>query len=124
MENALLDPKQEINYSTSKFYDMTRVNEIRMVKGFFWERLELENFPLDTQELSVVVTSKFTNKEIDLITDPEHSSSMTLKLQGYLSISKSGICLNLLILATWLVMICLIHETQSLIKIMLFIKIK
>ena len=58
---------------------MTRVNEIRMVKGFFWERLELENFPLDTQELSVVVTSKFTNKEIDLITDPEHSSSIDFK---------------------------------------------
>ncbi len=79
VENALLEPKQEINYVISKFYDMTRVKEIRFVKGYFWERLELENFPLDTQELSIVVTSKLTNNEIDILQDPEFSSSIDFK---------------------------------------------
>jgi hypothetical protein len=39
IENALLDPKEEIIYEIKKFYDMVRVKEIRFVKGFFWEKV-------------------------------------------------------------------------------------
>jgi hypothetical protein len=79
IENALLEPKQEISYFISKFYDMTRVREIRFAKGYFWERLELENFPLDTQELSVVVSSKLTNNQIEILQDPDSPSFIDFK---------------------------------------------
>jgi hypothetical protein len=41
IENILLEPKEVINYEIKKFYDMIRVKETRVVKGFFWEKLEL-----------------------------------------------------------------------------------
>ena len=47
IENALLDPKEEIIYEIKKFYDMVRVKEIRFVKGFFWEKVNLLLFLLE-----------------------------------------------------------------------------
>jgi hypothetical protein len=41
IRNFLLEPKEIINYEIKKFYDMIRVKETRVVKGFFWEKLEL-----------------------------------------------------------------------------------
>ena len=49
VENALLEPKQEINYVISKFYDMTRVKEIRFVKGYLSNKCFLENYRFDKQ---------------------------------------------------------------------------
>ena len=79
IENMLLEKAEEISYTTSKFYDMIRVREERLVKGYFWERLELETFPVDTQELSIVVASRRTHSEIDFLSDPETPSFIDYK---------------------------------------------
>ena len=41
IENILLEPKEIIKYEIKKFYDMIRIKETRLIKGFFWEKLEL-----------------------------------------------------------------------------------
>ena len=48
-------------------------------QSVFWERLELENFPVDTQELSIVVASKLTHSEIDFLSDLENPSFINYK---------------------------------------------
>ncbi|RMZ95185.1 gamma-aminobutyric acid receptor subunit rho-2-like [Brachionus plicatilis] len=71
IENSINEPKEEITYELQKFYNMTKVFEKRTVKGFFWEKLELEHFPLDVQELSIVICSKLKPNEVELKLDPE-----------------------------------------------------
>lgn len=47
--------------------------------GYFWEKLELENFPLDIQELSIVLTSKLKYTQMEFKTDPDKPSSINYK---------------------------------------------
>lgn len=35
----------------------------------FWERLELQYFPFDVQELSIIIASKLTTDDVKLISD-------------------------------------------------------
>ena len=49
IENAIGDLKQEIRYRTRKVNGVCRVHEIRNLKGIFWERLELWDFPLGNE---------------------------------------------------------------------------
>jgi hypothetical protein len=54
IENAITDPKEEINYKIlkdSEQNDKFFVSEIRKVRVLAWENLELESFPLDIQDL-------------------------------------------------------------------------
>lgn len=53
IENAITDPKEEINYKILKDSDNGKlfVSEIRKVRVLAWENLELEYFPLDIQDL-------------------------------------------------------------------------
>lgn len=44
-----------------------RVSEMRKLRGVFYERLELYDFPMDTQELSITLTSKRKSNEIEFI---------------------------------------------------------
>jgi hypothetical protein len=44
--------------------------------GNFWERLELESFPIDVQELSIIVASRLSSDEIHLEADPTKWSHM------------------------------------------------
>lgn len=71
IENSINEPKEETSFELKKFYDMTKVYEKRLIKGFFWERLELEHFPLDIQELSIVICSKLKPNEVELKSDPD-----------------------------------------------------
>jgi hypothetical protein len=43
-----------------------KVIEIRKIRGVFYERLELYDFPMDMQELSVTLTSKLSVDEVEL----------------------------------------------------------
>lgn len=82
IENALQLSKEEITYKVTKVPqdpDHVFITEVRKVKGFFWERLELEHFPLDTQELSVILASGRDPCEIKLITDRNHMSHIDLE---------------------------------------------
>jgi hypothetical protein len=44
-----------------------RVCEMRKIRGVFYERLELYDFPMDTQELSITLTSKRNAREIQFV---------------------------------------------------------
>lgn len=75
-ENILNEPREELSLKLVWDDESRRVmvSEIRKVKGLFWENLELENFPLDVQDLSVVVASKRSHKHVDLVPmQPEYS---------------------------------------------------
>lgn len=44
----------------------------------FWERLELFNFPVDIQELSVILASRLGPHEVKLVPEPDRLSFMNL----------------------------------------------
>jgi hypothetical protein len=68
IENAVNDPKEEVSYKIvmDKQTNLLMVSEIRKVKGLFHEHLELENFPLDIQDLSVQICSKKSGKKVKI----------------------------------------------------------
>ncbi|CAF0930392.1 unnamed protein product [Brachionus calyciflorus] len=76
IENALPDVRENISYSISRYFDNTFVTETRYLKGSFWERLELQKFPLDIQELSVTIATKFHRSEVNLISNSVKKSSL------------------------------------------------
>ncbi len=57
IENALGDLKEQIKYSVklSKEDNKIYICEHRDIKGLFWEKLELQHFPCDVQDLSISV---------------------------------------------------------------------
>lgn len=55
-----------------------RVQEIRRVKGIFYERLELNDFPLDLQEISVRLSSKKSINEVVLIENRQEPSTVDI----------------------------------------------
>ena len=67
IENVINDAKEEITYRIVQQQSGLMVCEIRKVKGVFWENLELENFPLDIQNLSVIILSKKSGKKVNFI---------------------------------------------------------
>jgi hypothetical protein len=46
LENAVANLKQDIKYRVERVNDVTKIYECRLIKGVFWERLELWDFPL------------------------------------------------------------------------------
>ena len=75
IENAINDPKEEI---TSKILKDSEgrifVSEIRKVRVLAWENLELESFPLDIQDLSLLIASKKSGNKVNfIINQPEVS---------------------------------------------------
>ncbi|CAF0974856.1 unnamed protein product [Brachionus calyciflorus] len=82
IENAFQEPKEIVKYEVNQ--DITNLNnyivvEKRNIKGVFWERLELQNFPVDVQELSITCISKLNPNEIKLISDPCKISHIDFK---------------------------------------------
>lgn len=71
IENGLGDLKEQIRYSAkrSKQDNQIYICEHRDVKGFFWEKLELQYFPTDVQDLSISIASMLYNDRVLLITD-------------------------------------------------------
>ncbi|CAF0942644.1 unnamed protein product [Brachionus calyciflorus] len=77
IENSLHDVKEEIKYKIDKIDDYRReITETRIAKGNFWERIELQNFPLDTQELSITLASKRKTTQVNLIQNQERISTI------------------------------------------------
>lgn len=92
VENSLNDPKQtvyykvkkelidtnvgqnELNSSQSKTFTKFWLYEYRKIKGHFFEKLDLQYFPLDVQGLSIIVTTFKSNKEVSLIHNTKKSS--------------------------------------------------
>lgn len=53
-----------------------RVCEMRKIRGVFYERLELYDFPMDTQELSITLTSKRNSREIEFVENEKDPCSV------------------------------------------------
>ncbi|CAF0795572.1 unnamed protein product [Rotaria sordida] len=78
VKNALGDIKQEVAselvdhldepiYTDKKKYDTIYVWEIRKVVGTFWEKLELNSFPADVQQLSIQIVTRHPIEECILV---------------------------------------------------------
>lgn len=72
IENALHEKfQEEISYEVVNEEKRTLVIETRISKGSFWERMELNDFPLDIQELSICLTTKHKPEICTLEADPK-----------------------------------------------------
>jgi hypothetical protein len=78
VKNALGDVKEEVAcelvdhldqpiYTDNKTYDIIYVWEIRKVVGTFWEKLELNSFPVDVQQLSLQIVTRCPIEECVLV---------------------------------------------------------
>jgi len=62
----------KINKEDDKIY----ICEHRDIRGLFWEKLELQHFPSDVQDLSISITSMLYDDKVLLIDDPYHSNEV------------------------------------------------
>jgi hypothetical protein len=72
VENALGELKEQITYRVSKsgIDNNIYVCEQRDIKGLFWEKLELQHFPSDVQDLSISIASMLYDDKVLLTADP------------------------------------------------------
>lgn len=67
-ENAINDVKEDIRYRViSDKNDKPMICEIRKIKGIFWEKLELQDFPLDIQDLTITIATKKSGSRVNFI---------------------------------------------------------
>jgi hypothetical protein len=78
IENALGDLKEQIRYSAKKSKEENEIYvcEHRDIKGLFWEKLELQHFPSDVQDLSISIASMLYNDKVVLNAEPYHLSGV------------------------------------------------
>lgn len=77
IENALHDVKEELSYKVTRLEDgKILITETRSSRGSFWERIELQNFPIDVQELSITVASRFKSANVKLVADTNKISNL------------------------------------------------
>lgn len=102
IENALNDPKQTVHYKIKKeIFEIKDHNnnennddlnpagnvrfkfwlyEYKKVRGYFFEKLELNYFPVDVQDLSIIVTTFRSNKEVSLVENKKKLSIVNSNL--------------------------------------------
>ena len=82
IENAIGDLKEQIRYSAKKCKEDKKfyICEHRDIRGLFWEKLELQHFPSDIQELSISIGSILYNDKVILIADPYHLSGINREI--------------------------------------------
>lgn len=74
IDNAVNEPREQTEYSIVSENDKFMVYEIKKIKGVFSESLELQNFPLDIQNLTLHVTSRNSTEEMNfVVAQPEFS---------------------------------------------------
>ncbi|CAF1079592.1 unnamed protein product [Rotaria sordida] len=77
IENAFGDLKEQIRYSAKKTSNgQVCICELREIKGYFWEKLELHHFPSDIQELTISVGSMLYDDKVILMPDPYYRSGI------------------------------------------------
>jgi hypothetical protein len=82
IENAIGELKEQIRYSAKKSRKNSQIYicEHRDIKGLFWEKLELQHFPSDVQELSISIGSIYYNDKVILMADPYHLSGINREI--------------------------------------------
>lgn len=79
VENAVNETKNETSLKIfANSQNLLMVSEIRHVRGVFHENLELENFPLDVQDLTVCICSKKSGRKVNLIQTQPASASVKI----------------------------------------------
>lgn len=79
IENALDLSKNNVTYKIEKDNsNKTVITEMRRAKGTFWERLELHDFPIDIQELSISIVSTLNSYEVKIVPDKNKPSFIDL----------------------------------------------
>ncbi|CAF0905355.1 unnamed protein product [Adineta steineri] len=78
IENTIGDLKEQIRYTAKKSKEDNQIYvcEHRDIKGVFWEKLELQHFPTDVQDLSISIGSMLYNDRVILVVDPYHGSGV------------------------------------------------
>ena len=79
IENALSEQKDS-SWQTAGLNERGEayISERRKLRGVFLENLELQNFPLDVQDLSVTVVSERQDSEVEIVADEEDPSSVNV----------------------------------------------
>ncbi|CAF2077030.1 unnamed protein product, partial [Rotaria magnacalcarata] len=82
IENSFSELKEQITYSAKKLtYDnKIYVFETREVQGMFWEKLELQHFPSDVQDLSISIASRLFIDTVILASDLKYPSVVNRKV--------------------------------------------
>lgn len=78
IENAISESNHEIFRKIIDQNSKLKVYQVQKIKGIFWENLELENFPLDIQNLTIIILSKKSEKKINLIMMQEEISRIRI----------------------------------------------
>ncbi|CAF1336233.1 unnamed protein product, partial [Didymodactylos carnosus] len=78
IDNNVGELKQEIFYTVIQHPEeqSSEICEHRTMKGTFWEKLELQHFPVDVQDLSISITTKHSSSEVVLKQDESRLSSI------------------------------------------------
>lgn len=67
IDNAINDPREQVSYKILFEDKKYLVSEVKKLKGIFSENLELANFPLDIQDLTLQITSKNSTNKVNFI---------------------------------------------------------
>lgn len=80
IENMLQEQREQVVYEVKRRVKdgCWSVLERKHIKGVFWEKLELHNFPLDIQELSVILSSRLSLTEVKLMDDSQRKSNVSI----------------------------------------------
>ena len=79
IENALNEQKDSTWQTASvNSRGEAYISERRKLRGVFLENLELENFPLDVQDLSITVVSERIDAEVEIVPDEEEPSTVNV----------------------------------------------
>jgi len=77
IHNVMGEAKQEVWHDVESMPDgSVWVVERRRAKGIFTETMELMEFPFDTQDISVLLTSELSSDEVELDEDPVDISTV------------------------------------------------
>jgi hypothetical protein len=79
--NAIGDLKDEITYTVRyDKYDQAMVTEHHKLRGILWERMELQHFPVDVQELSLSITTARTKDELIFVRNQSKPSGVNRRV--------------------------------------------
>lgn len=79
IDNILAETKEATWQTATMDRGQAFIMERRRVRGIFMENLELNDFPLDVQDLTVTITSERPDTEIDIIPDENEMSAINIQ---------------------------------------------
>ena len=79
--NDIGNMKNDINYSLRyNKQGQALITEHHRIKGIFWERMELQHFPFDVQELSLTLTTTRDNGDVIFVRNEQKPSGVNRRV--------------------------------------------